>query len=50
MEHAAQSAPKPSLKAWLNNLTFAQKLKKETEWRPGAAHASEYRHASSFAD
>ncbi|KAG6819526.1 hypothetical protein H0H93_011029 [Arthromyces matolae] len=28
------SAPRPGLKAWLNNLTFAQKVKKDTEWRP----------------
>ncbi|KAG5339820.1 Rho-GTPase-activating protein 5 [Termitomyces sp. T112] len=31
------STPKPSLKAWLNNLSFAQRLKKETEWRPDDA-------------
>ncbi|KAG6900790.1 hypothetical protein C0993_000109 [Termitomyces sp. T159_Od127] len=44
MESAAPSAPKPSLKAWLNNLTFAQRLKKETEWRPGATHVPDFRY------
>ncbi|KAG6856904.1 hypothetical protein H0H87_012486 [Tephrocybe sp. NHM501043] len=28
------SAPKPSLKAWINNLSFAQKVKKDAEWKP----------------
>ncbi|KAG6862502.1 hypothetical protein C0995_000050 [Termitomyces sp. Mi166 len=34
MEPPTSPISKPSLKAWLNNLTFAQRVKKETEWKP----------------
>ncbi|KAG6853989.1 hypothetical protein C0991_011853 [Blastosporella zonata] len=37
MEPNDASAPKPRLKAWINNLNFAQRVKKEAEWKPDDA-------------